>query len=64
MNKIEVSFSMQLQDLYNLPQSMEPGILLFTRKSLMSVCDLNLKHTWVLKQDNDLKHTEVNLWKN
>ncbi len=22
-----------------------------------SVCDLKLKHTWVLQQDNDLKHT-------
>ncbi len=22
-----------------------------------SVCDLKLKHTWVMQQDNDLKHT-------
>ena len=51
-----------LQDLGDLPYLMEPWILLSTRKILKenvwpSVCDLKLKCSWVMQQDNDPKHT-------
>ncbi len=49
--------ALQLQDLDDLPLMMEPWILHSIRKSWrrISVCDL--KRTWVMQQDNDLKHT-------
>ncbi len=40
---------------------MEPWILHSIRKENVrpSVCDLKLKRTWVMQQDNDLKHTSM-----
>ncbi len=54
--------ALQLQNLDDLPLLMEPWILNSAQKILKenvqpSVCDLELKCTWVMQQDNDPKQT-------